>query len=81
MVEVRPTVDQILSILIVGEKSLICEYCNKLFHNRSAKHFHITKTHRLESSKWQSIDSQLGIVGKGSQFFAKKYCKVNKINY
>uniref|UniRef100_A0A915EDF5 C2H2-type domain-containing protein n=1 Tax=Ditylenchus dipsaci TaxID=166011 RepID=A0A915EDF5_9BILA len=50
--EIRPSEQQILNVLpsTSAISSLNCDVCNKTFQNRSAKRFHMTKTHALTNS-------------------------------
>ncbi|KAI1709197.1 ATM interactor [Ditylenchus destructor] len=69
--EIRPTIDQILqAIPSTSEKGqscdpMRCEMCQKQFQNRSAKAFHMRKTHRISadqnvSSSWEALEKQFG---------------------
>ncbi|KAI1701843.1 ATM interactor [Ditylenchus destructor] len=69
--EVRPTIDQILqAIPSTSEKGQSCEpmqcgMCQKQFQNRSAKAFHMRKTHRISVyqnvlSTWEALEKQFG---------------------
>lgn len=72
--QIRPSEEKIRNVLLpldrIKRADLICEYCKKSFQNRSAKRFHLVKTHQLKASLsyekegiklWKNLNIHLGV--------------------